>query len=207
MALKCWLGNASSAGFIEGSALQHRGPAVPAPRHAEARERLWQYRLLQCRLRPAFSSIGRNHDLGDAAGTRIGDAGNLVVTRLLQHVSVRRCRDEGLDLLQEIEAVGFPVRQDLRISARLVVAHRGFRGELESPQIFDVHVAFVAGQPQPHRITLFRLDALSILVERDHCVIQRLGDRNAAAQMRRIGALGDDPLRRRVNAGLLKQRR
>src|SRR4051794_30341559 len=60
------------AAFVPGAALQHHGLAVPAPWHAEAREGLGLHRLLQRRLSPAFSAVGRNHDLGDAAVARIG---------------------------------------------------------------------------------------------------------------------------------------
>src|SRR5580692_11453591 len=53
------------AGIVPGAALQGRGPAVPAPGHAEAGEGFAQHWLRQTRLRPAFAAIGRNHDLGD----------------------------------------------------------------------------------------------------------------------------------------------
>src|ERR1700704_5295673 len=41
------------AALVPGAALQNRRPAVPAPGHAEARERLGQYWVLERRLRPA----------------------------------------------------------------------------------------------------------------------------------------------------------
>src|SRR5947209_14747803 len=66
------------AAFVPGAALQHHRLAVPAPRHTEAREGLGLHRLLQRRLSPALSPIGRNHDLGDAAVPGIRDAGDLV---------------------------------------------------------------------------------------------------------------------------------
>src|SRR3977135_2613735 len=56
------------AAFIEGAALQHGGAAVPAPRHAEAREGLRHDGVLQGRLGPALAAVGGDHDLGDAAG-------------------------------------------------------------------------------------------------------------------------------------------
>src|SRR5215468_123596 len=51
------------AGIVPGAALQSRGPAVPAPRHAEAGEGLAEHRLRQPGLGPAFAAVGRNHDL------------------------------------------------------------------------------------------------------------------------------------------------
>src|SRR5215831_16332371 len=93
------------AALVPGPALQHRGSAVPAPGHAEARERPWQHRLLQRRVAPALAAVCRDHDPGDAAGARIGDAGTLVVAGLLQGQSGRWVRDERLDLLEEVEAV------------------------------------------------------------------------------------------------------
>ena len=114
--------------------------------------------------------------------------------------------DEGLHLLQEVEAIGLPVGQDLRIGPRLVIGQRRLVGDLDAAQELDVHVAFIAGQPQPHRIALAGLDALAVLVHRDHGVIHRLGERHAAAEMGRIRALGDQPLRLRIDAGLLQQR-
>src|SRR5262249_13553993 len=62
------------AALVPGAALQHRGPAVPAPRHAEARERPRQHRLLQRRLAPALASVRRAHDTGGAAAARLGAA-------------------------------------------------------------------------------------------------------------------------------------
>src|SRR5215467_6264310 len=72
------------AGVVPGAALQGRGPAAPAPGHAEAGEGLAEYRLRQTRLGPAFAAVGRNHDLGDPAGAGISDAGDLVEPRSRQ---------------------------------------------------------------------------------------------------------------------------
>src|SRR5215831_1466442 len=87
------------AGVVPGAALQGRGPAVPAPGHAEAGEGLDEYRLRQTRLGPAFAAVGRYHDLGDPAGAGIGDAGDLVEPRPRQIQPRRRLGDERLDLL------------------------------------------------------------------------------------------------------------
>src|SRR5262249_52267738 len=107
-------------GLVPGAAQQHRRPAVPAPRHAEAAERLRMLRLApQGRLGPALAAVGRDHDPGDAADARIGDAADLVVTRPFQRLAERRRGDEALHLLQEVEAPGLAVRQDLRIGPRL----------------------------------------------------------------------------------------
>src|SRR5262245_20851297 len=81
------------AGFIPGATLQDHRLAIPTPGHAEAGERLGQHRLLQCRLRPAFAAVGRDQDFGDASVARIGDAGNLVVARLLQRMDERGMGD------------------------------------------------------------------------------------------------------------------
>src|SRR5271166_5618108 len=97
------------ARLVPGAALQGRGPAVPTPGHAEAREGLAEHRLRQGRLSPAFAAIGRNHDLGDPAGAGIGDAGDLVESRPLQAHPRRRLGDERLDLLQQIELVRLAV--------------------------------------------------------------------------------------------------
>src|SRR3984957_12703700 len=129
------------AGFIPCPALQRGGAAVPAPRQAETGERLAQHRLLKRRLRPALAAVGGAHDLVDPAGAGIGDAGNLVETGTPEHQAVRRAGDEGFDLLQEIEPVGFAVGQDLRVGARLVHAQRGLVDELDAAQELDVHVA------------------------------------------------------------------
>src|SRR5215813_3957700 len=56
------------AGLVPGAAEQDHGLAVPAPRHREACEGLWVDRPLQCCLSPALAAVGRDHDLGDAAG-------------------------------------------------------------------------------------------------------------------------------------------
>src|SRR5262245_11604036 len=103
------------AAFIHGAALQRRGAAVPAPRHAEARERLGQDGLLERRFAPALAAVGRDHRLGDASGTGIGDAGDLVDAGSSgEHQAGRGAGDERLHFLQEVEAVRLAVRQDLR---------------------------------------------------------------------------------------------
>src|SRR5262245_18579194 len=47
------------ARFVPSAALDHHRLAVPAPRHAEARERLWMHRPLPRGLRPALAGGGR----------------------------------------------------------------------------------------------------------------------------------------------------
>src|SRR5258708_2787775 len=51
------------AGLVPRPALQYRGAAVPAPRHAESSERLAEDRLLQCCVRPSLAALGGYHDL------------------------------------------------------------------------------------------------------------------------------------------------
>src|SRR5262249_8570331 len=91
------------AGFIPGTALQHDRLAVPAPRHAEAGERLAQHRLLQRGLRPALAAIGRDHHARDTAVAGIGEARDLIETRALERVPRRRMSHERLDLLREVK--------------------------------------------------------------------------------------------------------
>src|SRR5207247_6510514 len=90
--------------------------------------------------------------------------------------------DEGLYLLEKVELPGLPVRQKLRITPRLVVAHARLIDELDAAQKFNVHVAFVAGQEEAHRIAVPGHNPLAILVERDHRVVHCLLDRHAAAK-------------------------
>jgi hypothetical protein len=59
---------------------------------------------------------------------------------------------------------------------------------------------------KPHRVALGRIDALAVLVERDHRVIERLADRNAAVHARPVGAFGEKPFGLGVDAGFLEQR-
>src|SRR3989442_9469076 len=51
------------AALVPRAALQDRRPAIPVPGHAEPRERLAHYRLLQLSVNPALAAIGRDHDL------------------------------------------------------------------------------------------------------------------------------------------------
>src|SRR4030095_3996501 len=71
-------------GLVPCAALQDRRAAIPVPGHAEPGESLTVDRFLQCRLRPALTTIGRHHDLRNPAVARIGDAGNLVEAGLFQ---------------------------------------------------------------------------------------------------------------------------
>src|SRR5258706_7017156 len=120
------------AALVPSAALQHCRTTAPAPRHAEARKGFGQNRILQRRLYPALAAIGGDQNLLDTSGARIGDAGNLVIARLLQDQTRRRRGDEGFYLLQEIEPLRLSVGQDLRIGARFVIAHRRFFRDLDS---------------------------------------------------------------------------
>ena len=113
--------------------------------------------------------------------------------------------DEGFHFIDEVEPIRLSVRQNLRISPCFEVGHSRLIGELEPAQELDLHVAFPAREHQAHRITVARHDPLAVLVERDHGVVQRLLDREAAAQGQRIGAFGNDPDCLGVDAGLLQQ--
>src|SRR5580692_11920891 len=126
-------GRLQIAGIVPGAALQGRGPAVPTPGHAETGEGFAEHWLRQTRLRPAFAAVGRNHDLGDPAGAGIGEPGDLVEPRPLQFYPRRRLGDERLDLLQQIELVRLPVRQDRRIDLGFPIAHGRFLHELDTP--------------------------------------------------------------------------
>ena len=63
------------------------------------------------------------------------------------------------------------------------------------------------GNEEPDRIAVRGAHALAVLVEAHERVIHRLGERDAAAHAGGIGALGDHPARRRIDAGLIEQRR
>ena len=143
----------------------------------------------------------------DASGARIGDAGNLVKARPLHGVAERGLGDEGFHLVDEVELVGLAVGQQRRVVARLVIGHGRLIDDLEPAQEFGVHVAFVAGQQQPHRIAVAGHDALAVLVERDDGVVVGLLQRHAAADCERIRALRQHPRRLRIDAGLVEQRR
>src|SRR4051812_30369833 len=81
------------------AALQDSGAAVPAPRHAETRQRLRQHRLLQSCRRPTLAAVSRDFDLGDLAITRPGKACDLVDARLLHGESRRWTRNHRLAFL------------------------------------------------------------------------------------------------------------
>ena len=89
-------------------------------------------------------------------------------------------RDERFDLHGEVEQPAFAVWQDLRVGLGLVEGHGRLIDELEPAQIFDIHIALAAGHEQAHRIAVAGHDALAVLVERDHDVIQRKLHRHAA---------------------------
>src|SRR5215472_5079670 len=82
------------AGFVPCATLQHGRPTVPMPGHTEAREGLRQRWFLERSLRPARTAVGGDHDLGNASGTRIGDARDLHVTGSLGAHSGRGAGDE-----------------------------------------------------------------------------------------------------------------
>src|SRR5437764_7895797 len=82
------------AGIVGGAALQHGGPSVPLPGHAEARERLRQDGAVERGLGPALAAVGRDLDLPDAAVARPGEAGNLVEARALEREPRRRMGDD-----------------------------------------------------------------------------------------------------------------
>src|SRR5438034_10438739 len=99
MALKCSIVNAATFGVPLGgprSAMNASRVGCTLPASSVARlcrttgrpsqlhgmrkpgERLAQNRRLQCRLRPALTTVGRDFDFADAAISRKGDAGDLV---------------------------------------------------------------------------------------------------------------------------------
>ena len=77
--------------------------------------------------------------------------------------------------------------------------------DLEPPQIFDVHIAFVAWQKQTHWIAVTGHQPLAILIKRYQGVIERLltGTLRLTAG---ASALGDHPLCLRIDTGFLQQR-
>ena len=74
-------------------------------------------------------------------------------------------------------------------------------------QELDVHVALIAGQQEPHRIAVAGHQMLAVLIDRDQRVVIGLLDRNAAVEHLPVGALGDQPFRRRIDAGFVEQHR
>src|SRR3954465_3784257 len=54
-------------GFVDDAARNHRGPAVPLPRKAEAGQGARQHRFLKRRLRPRLPAIDRHVDARDLA--------------------------------------------------------------------------------------------------------------------------------------------
>src|SRR6185312_16167503 len=117
-----WLHHARVVG---GATLQHGGTAIPLPRCAEARGRLWQNRALQRSLRPASSAVSRHVDLPDAAVARPGQSGNLVESRFPQRESRRRTRDDGFDFDREHELPGLFFLEQDRVFRCFVFAHDG----------------------------------------------------------------------------------
>src|SRR5580700_2272356 len=59
--------------LVPSAALQDGWTAVPLPRHAKARERHAQHRLLQRGLAPALAAVGGDQNFGNPAFARIGD--------------------------------------------------------------------------------------------------------------------------------------
>src|SRR5882724_10646960 len=60
----------NASGLVPRAALQDDRAAVPAPGHAEARERLGQHRFLQGGLAPALAAVGGDQHFRDAAVAR-----------------------------------------------------------------------------------------------------------------------------------------
>src|SRR5262245_35115708 len=58
------------AGFVDGTRLQERGPAVPRPVEAKTRERLRQHRLLQLCVAPVAPPVRGDVDPTDPAASR-----------------------------------------------------------------------------------------------------------------------------------------
>jgi hypothetical protein len=119
----------------------------------------------------------------------------------------RRVGDEALHLHEEVEPPGLAARQDLRIVLGFEERVGGLIDRFEPAQEFYVHVALIAGHQEPHRIAVSGHQAFAVLVDRDHGVVISLLDRNAAIQELGISALGHQPFRARIDAGLVEQNR
>src|SRR5215831_5278945 len=159
------------AGLIPGAALQDRRLAVPAPRHLEAGEGLVVDRLLQCGLAPALAAVGRNRDLGNAAGARISNTRDGIETRFPESVAERGVGDEALHLHQEVEPPRLAARQNLRIVLGFEERVGRLIDRLDAAQELDVHIALVAGHEEAHRIAVAGHQALAVLVDRDQCIV------------------------------------
>ena len=162
---------------------------------------------MQRRRRPALSGVGRYVDLPDAAVAGPSEPRDLIEAWPFEREPGRRTGDNGLHLHREHELPGFLVPEQDRVFRGLVLSHGRLGGELEPAQPFDIHVAFEPGQQQAHRVAVRWPHPLSVLVKAHERVIQSLGERNAAAHGGRVGAFGDDPAGRWVDAGLVEQGR
>ena len=114
-------------------------------------------------------------------------------------------RDEGFHFLDEIESICLSAREDRRVGPGLIKRHARLIGDLKPPHPFDVHVAFPAGQEQAHRIAVTGHDPFAVLIERNHGVVQSLCQGHAAAQVRGIGAFGDNPFCFSVDTRFVEQ--
>ena len=202
------MGRLRIAGLVGRAAHDHRRSAVPNPGEAESRLADGEHRVLQCRQIPALAAVGRNLDARDLAPTAPGQTGDLVEARPRQLHLARREGDRGLRLHGEGEDARLPRRSDevgvfrgLFASVERLVAH------LEAPQPFDRHVAFPAGEEQPHRVALLRPHRLAVLGEHDQCVREALVDRDAAGHHRGVRAFGEHPGGAGFETGLLEQGR
>ncbi len=83
-------------------------------------------------------------------------------------------RNKRFHFLQEVIVECGAVRQDRCVRTRLVIAEGRLVGQLDASQPLDVHIAFPARQQQAHRIAVSGHDALAVLVERDHRIVERL---------------------------------
>src|SRR5215471_1748642 len=193
--------------LVGGAALQHRGAAVPLPCHTEPRRSLRQHWLLQRRLAPALAAVGRYLNLGNLAVARPGEARNLIKARPTHRQPWRRMGDDRLRLQWEYELQRFPGWQQDGVLGGLVLGHGRALGELDPPEPLDVHVALKTGQQQAHRVAVRRAHALTVLVEADHGVIERLLYGEAAAHAGSIGAFRQNPLGRRLDTGRLQEHR
>ncbi len=183
--------------LVGGTALQHRFPARPFPGQAEAHQRLRAFLSGKRRVGPGRTAVGGDFDAADAPRAAPGDAGDLVEPGARQFHGGRGLGDHRLHAHLESELQRAPVGLQVRVLGSFVLGVGGLFGGLDPTQPLHVHVAFKAGEQQPHRVTLLGAQALTVLVQRDHRIVERLLYGDAAAHMRRIGAFGENPLRLR----------
>src|SRR5207237_4428456 len=118
-----------------------------------------------------------------------------------------RIRDQRARVHDEAEDARRVVGAWISVLGGFFARHERTVRQLDAPDPLDVRVAFPSGQQQARGIALFGTDRLSVLRVRDHRVVERLLDRDAARQEGGIVAFGEEPRRLRTRADLTEEGR